>query len=272
MAQGADTTRDTSRAAALESLQSKLRGRGIDVLRLGYPDLMGTERGRDVMVRHLARTVADGVAFCRSVYATTPMGDVVEIEGGLADGLPDVLAVPDISTVQDMPFEPGVAHCIADVVNPDAHPGAGEPATGAPTGDRPLRRTGSAPHRRVRSWSSSCSSRIRAPRAGWRRYGEGTGNVYVGRAPGRSGERAAPDPAPARRLRTGGRRRESRVLQRAVRDQPLARRRARRGRPGVPVPDGGEGAGPSRGQAGDVHGQAVQRRGRIRFPPALLGH
>ena len=38
-----------------------------------------------------ARTVGDGVAFCRSVYGTSPMGDVVDIEGGISAGLPDVL-------------------------------------------------------------------------------------------------------------------------------------------------------------------------------------
>jgi len=40
---------------------------------------------------------------------------------GLA-GLPDVVAVPDVSTLQDVPWEPGVAHVIADVFNPDGSP------------------------------------------------------------------------------------------------------------------------------------------------------
>ena len=65
-------------------------------------------------------------------------------------------------------------------------------------------------------------------------------------------------------------RREPRVLQRPVRDQPLALRGARRGRPRLPVQDRDQGAGPARGQARDLHGQAVQRRGRLGLPPALL--
>ncbi len=48
-----------------------LAERGVDVVRLAYADLIGTERGRDILVRRLARTVGHGVAFCRSVYGTT---------------------------------------------------------------------------------------------------------------------------------------------------------------------------------------------------------
>ncbi len=91
----------------LEDAAADLVTQGIDVVRIGYSDLIGTERGRDVLVNRFARTVGDGVAFCRSVYGTTPMGDVVEIQGGIEAGLPDVLAFPDITTLQPVPWEPG---------------------------------------------------------------------------------------------------------------------------------------------------------------------
>src|SRR5215203_5332012 len=96
--------------SGLEDAAARLSADGIDVVRLGYSDLIGTERGRDILVDRFPRTVADGVAFCRSVYGTTPMGDVVDIEGGLSAGLPDVVAVPDLATRQRIPWEPGVAH------------------------------------------------------------------------------------------------------------------------------------------------------------------
>src|SRR3954451_7099620 len=84
---------------SLDEAATRLAADGIDVVRLGYSDLIGTERGRDLLVNRFARTVADGVAFCRSVYGTTPMGDVVDVEGGLSAGLPDVVAFPDLSTL-----------------------------------------------------------------------------------------------------------------------------------------------------------------------------
>ena len=56
---------DTS---GLQPAADRLIEQGIDVLRLGYADIIGTDRGRDVLVNRMARTVSSGVAFCRSVY------------------------------------------------------------------------------------------------------------------------------------------------------------------------------------------------------------
>src|SRR3712207_415215 len=115
--------------SALAAAQAELTAGGIDVVRLGYSDLIGAERGRDLLVDNFASTAGGGIAFCRSVYGTTPMGDVVDIEGGLSDGLPDVVAVPDLSTLTTVPWEPGVAHVIADVHNPDGTPADEDPRT-----------------------------------------------------------------------------------------------------------------------------------------------
>jgi len=163
---------------ALREAAQRLAADGIDVVRLGYSDLIGTERGRDILVDRFDRTVGDGVAFCRSVYATSPMGDVVDVAGGLSAGLPDIVAVPDLTTIQPVPWEPGVAHVIADVHNPDGSPSEESPRQVlkrvvdrfAELGMRPvvgpelefyvLEPDETKPH-------------------GWRRYGEATGNVYV---------------------------------------------------------------------------------------------
>jgi glutamine synthetase len=166
---------DTS---GLEDAAAELVTNDIDVLRVGYADLIGSERGRDVLVNRFARTVSSGVAFCRSVYGTTPMGDVVDIEGGLEAGLPDVLAFPDISTIQRVPWENGVAHVIADVFNPDGSPSAESPRAVlkrviekfAELGMRPI--VGPELEFYV-------MERTDQNHNGWRRYGEGTGNVYV---------------------------------------------------------------------------------------------
>ena len=98
----------------------ELGQRGVDVVRVAYADLIGTERSRDILVRRLASAAGHGVAFCRTIYGTSPMGDVIELkQDGLAAGLPDMLAVPDLSTLRDLPWEPGVAHALADAYNPD---------------------------------------------------------------------------------------------------------------------------------------------------------
>lgn len=170
--------------AGLVRVAESLHEQGSDVLRLGYPDLIGTERGRDLLVSNLARTAGSGVAFCRSVYATSPMGDVIPIDGGLADGLPDVIAFPDLDTVRALPWEPGVTHCIADVYNPDGSPSAESPRNVlrrvierfAELGQQPL--VGPELEFFVLERDSAAST-------GWKRYGEASGNVYVA---GRKGD------------------------------------------------------------------------------------
>lgn len=180
---------------ALEAAAVDLAERGIDVVRLSYGDLMGTERGRDLMVSHISRTVGDGVAFCRTVYGTTPGGDVVAIEGGLEAGLPDIVAFPDTSTLVDVPWEPGVAHVIADVFNPD-----GTPCEVSPRGvlRRVLERfaeLGMQPIVGPELEFFVLQKNDDAP-TGWSRYGEATGNVYV------SGMRGDPENVLLRSLRS----------------------------------------------------------------------
>jgi len=171
-------------AHAMEAAQAELAEQNIDVVRLAYSDLIGAERGRDLLVRHLARTVGDGVAFCRSIYGTSPMGDVVDIDGGLSAGLPDVLAVPDLSTLQPVPWEPGVAHVLADVYNPDGSPAPESPRTVL---RRMIDRFATLDMRPMIGPELEFYVLEEDPAApnGWRRYGEGTGNVYVA---GRKGD------------------------------------------------------------------------------------
>jgi glutamine synthetase len=96
------------------ALVSDLRSRGIDVIRVSYPDLIGVDRGRDVLIDELANVMGHGIAFCRAVYHTSPQGDVVAVQGGLESGLPDISARPDLATLTDLPWEPGAAWCLAD--------------------------------------------------------------------------------------------------------------------------------------------------------------
>lgn len=164
--------------SALTAAQNSLANAGIDVLRVGYSDLMGSERGRDLLVHRLARTAENGVAFCRSVYGTTPQGGVVDIEGGIGAGLPDIVARLDLSTIVSVPWEPGVAHCIADLTNPDGSPSAQSPR-------HVLKRVISkfdelnlqpmiGPELEFYVLQADA-----AAAQGWSRYGEATGNVYV---------------------------------------------------------------------------------------------
>ncbi len=185
---------DTSTLAAA---QEDILARKIDVVRLGYSDLIGTERGRDVLVSRFARTVSSGVAFCRSVYGTTPMGDVVDIEGGMSAGLPDVLAFPDVNSLTEVPWEPGVAHCIADVFNADGSPSLESPRQVLKRVAAKFAELGITPVVGPELEFYVLEQDAVSP-TGWKRYGEGPGNVYV------SGNKGDPENVLLRTLRQLG--------------------------------------------------------------------
>ena len=169
----------------LEATARALAERGVDVVRVAYADLIGTERSRDVLVRRLASTLGHGVAFCRTVYGTSPLGDVIEIEqDGLAAGLPDMLAVPDLTTLTDLPWEPGVAHVLADAVNPDGTPAAEGPRQVLRVVADQFKELGLRPVIGPELEFFLLDADAASP-TGWRRYGEATGNVYVA---GRKGD------------------------------------------------------------------------------------
>ncbi len=111
----------------VEQVKARLREQGIDIVRLGFCDMIGVDRGRDVPIDELGTAAGHGLAFCRATFHTTPMGDVVPVQGGIEDGLPDVLVRPDFSTLAPLPWEPGALSCIGDVFTVD-----GEPAPEAP--------------------------------------------------------------------------------------------------------------------------------------------
>jgi glutamine synthetase len=169
----------------LQATADALTQRGIDVVRVAYADLIGTERGRDILVRRLASTAGHGVAFCRTVYGTSPLGDVIDIKhDGLAAGLPDMLARPDLATLRDLPWEPGVAHALADALNPDGTMAAEGPRQVLRAVADRFAELGLCPVIGPELEFFLLEEDPASP-SGWRRYGEAAGNVYVA---GRKGD------------------------------------------------------------------------------------
>jgi glutamine synthetase len=107
----------------------RLRSEGVDVVRISFPDMIGVDRGRDVLIDELGTAAGHGMAFCRATFHTSPMGDVVPVQGGIEDGLPDVLVRPDFSTLAPMPWEPGALNCLGDAFTVDGEPAPESPRT-----------------------------------------------------------------------------------------------------------------------------------------------
>jgi glutamine synthetase len=164
--------------ADISALVDDLRSQGIDVIRVSFSDLIGVDRGRDVLLEELATAMGHGIAFCRAAFHTTPMGDVVPVQGGIEAGLPDIKANPDLDTLTRLPWEPGAMWCLADTTV-----AGGEPAEESP---REVARRVSA-----RLGELGLSAVIgpelefflleedKTAPSGYRRYADSPGNVYV---------------------------------------------------------------------------------------------
>ncbi len=155
-----------------------LREQGIDVVRVSYADNIGVDRGRDVLVDELPTAMGHGLAFCRAVFHTTPMGDVVPVAGGLEEGLPDIHVVPDLSTLTPIPWCPGAAWAVGEVLDADGSVCEEAPRqvlkrvekTLADAGVRALVGPELEYYLLEPDASAAC---------GWKRYADAPGNVYV---------------------------------------------------------------------------------------------
>jgi glutamine synthetase len=85
---------------------------GVTTVRILYSDLHGIARGKDVPLAEFDRVNEHGLCFCAAVMATDLRHTPVL---GAQEGYPDMVAVPDLSTLVQLPWEPEVACCLADL-------------------------------------------------------------------------------------------------------------------------------------------------------------
>ena len=92
-------------------------------VRVLYPDLHGIARGKDVPIGEFEHIAGHGLAFCAAIMGTDLRHTPVV---GPEVGYPDLRALPDLSTLTEVPWEPGVLACLADLhpVTPDGDPPA----------------------------------------------------------------------------------------------------------------------------------------------------
>ena len=237
----------------------------VSSVRVLYPDLHGVPRGKDVPLVEFDRVSEHGLGFCAAVMSTdlrhTP------VLGGEI-GYPDLIARPDLSTLTLLPWEPGVACCIADV-----HPVAR--AAAAPADPRgAVRRAvaafeelGLAPIVGPELEFFLCERDPSAP-GGLRRYVDNLSMVYtVGpQADPRGVVRQMTEALAGMGMGTFAANHEFMNSQYEInlRHAPALTAADRAFRLKSAVKDIAAQARAAR----DVHGQAVQRPGRLRLPPA----
>jgi glutamine synthetase len=101
-----------SRPAAGETTTEGPTGTPVTSIRVLFPDLHGVARGKEVPIEEFDHVIEKGLRFCAAVMGTdlrhTP------VVGG-EKGYPDLIARPDMSTMTTLPWEPGVASCLAQL-------------------------------------------------------------------------------------------------------------------------------------------------------------
>src|ERR671917_497793 len=127
MARPADATHPSSRGCACvgprasdwpslspvqPGAERTTEGTPVTSMRVLFPDLHGVARGKEVPIAEFEDVIERGLCFCAAVMGTdlrhTP------VVGGEA-GYPDLIARPDLSTMTTLPWEPGVATCLANL-------------------------------------------------------------------------------------------------------------------------------------------------------------
>ena len=90
----------------------ELSDQSVTSVRVVYSDLHGVTRGKDVPIGEFDRAADHGLAFCSAIMGTDLRHTPVV---GSEAGYPDLIAKPDLTTLTLLPWEPGVACCIADL-------------------------------------------------------------------------------------------------------------------------------------------------------------
>lgn len=102
--------------ASPEKLVAELAARGVSRAKIGGFDIDGVLRGKYVSLDKLKSALGGGFGFCDVVFGwdiADVLYDNVKVTGW-DSGFPDALAVLDVSTLRDIPWEPGTVAILAD--------------------------------------------------------------------------------------------------------------------------------------------------------------
>lgn len=100
----------------IKELIQKLEKDGVKFVRLTYSDMHGYPRGKDIPLEYFANVIEDGQTFCVANLVDGLDGNPLIAPGMAPDrGFPDMRAIPDMTTLTEIPWEPHTVQCLADL-------------------------------------------------------------------------------------------------------------------------------------------------------------
>ncbi len=90
-----------------------LRERGVQIVRVTYPDLHGVSRGKDIPIDQFPHVADHGIGYCEAIMTVDLRHHVVS---GVEHGFQDIMSRPDAATMVQLPWDPTVAWCLGDLV------------------------------------------------------------------------------------------------------------------------------------------------------------
>src|ERR671927_1153911 len=104
-------SQEMSTGPDLSGSLAELGEMGVRAVRVQYADLHGICRGKDIPAGVFADAADDGISFVEAIMTVDLRHNVV---GGFEKGFPDLHARTDVSTLVELPWEPGIAGVICD--------------------------------------------------------------------------------------------------------------------------------------------------------------
>ena len=121
---------DPVTAAAADRLRERIAAGEVTEIEVAWSDQFGHALGKRIPAKLFAsRAQSGGFGFCDGVLAWNSEATVIETlqSTNWETGYPDVFARPDLATLTDLPWRPGVAHVLSDITDHHGHPSPLDP-------------------------------------------------------------------------------------------------------------------------------------------------
>ncbi|WP_125607376.1 glutamine synthetase family protein [Lapidilactobacillus bayanensis] len=109
----------------INELIDDLRQKGVQIVEFLYDDYTGLTRGKTMVIDDLAAHITSGMGITKAMFASTARDGIVEVADMTAVG--ELRLVPDLDSLQILPYAPQVATMMCDHYNTDGTRASADP-------------------------------------------------------------------------------------------------------------------------------------------------